>query len=392
MGQIRVSQYCYVLVPTSSISYCTRIPGRPTLTPITCPCSLYIFSTAKATFQSLYRSGYTPGLVELIATHAHHFAARIWILDNSGSMAIGDGYRIVETSDQRTEGQTVTRWQELTQMVIQQAELASSLKLFTEFRFLNDPGPSAGAQTFVVGYGERVQQEVIHVRNLMLKSKPTGASPIQIPLRIVAERIRQIRHQLAITRRRVSLVIVTDGVPTDEDGSETNHMAEDDFMDALRSLEGLPVWVVVRLCTSEKRVVDYWNNIDIDAGFGLQLEVLDDHLSEAKEVARHNRWLNYALPLHRCREMGCQMRIVDLIDERKLTPHEMREFCLVLLGTKPESLPDPNKSLRTFSKALEAELKNHRLQWDPVKKKMKPWIDIKALNQIYGKGLFRRLS
>mmetsp|Transcript_4032 Transcript_4032/g.7754 ORF Transcript_4032/g.7754 Transcript_4032/m.7754 type:complete len:369 (+) Transcript_4032:186-1292(+) len=342
-----------------------------------------------ATYQSLYRSGYTPGLVELLATHTQHFAARIWILDNSGSMAIGDGYRIVETSDQRTEGQTVTRWEELTQMVIQQAELAASLKLFTEFRFLNHSGPLAGEQTFTVGHGKRVQQEIIHARNLMLKSKPTGTSPIQFPLRIVAERIREMRNELEVSGRRVALVIVTDGVPTDEDGSETNPEAKDDFMDALRRLEGLPVWVVVRLCTSEKRVVDYWNNLDVDAGFDLQLEVLDDHLSEAKEVTRHNRWLNYALPLHRCREMGCQNRIVDLIDERKLTPQEMRELCLVILGAKPESLPDPTISLRAFSKALETELKNHRLQWDPIKKKMKPWIDIKALNQMYGKGLLR---
>ena len=345
-----------------------------------------------ATLQSLYRSGYTPGLVELLATHTQYFDARIWILDNSGSMAIGDGYRIVETSDQRTEGQTVTRWEELTQMVIQQAELAASLKLFTEFRFLNDPGPLVGEQTFAVGHGKQVQQEIIYARNLMLKSKPTGTTPIQIPLRIVAERIRQIRKQLEVAERRVLLVIVTDGVPTDEDGSESNPVAEDDFMDALRGLSGLPVWVVVRLCTSEKRVVDYWNNLDVDAGFDLQLEVLDDHLSEAKEVTRQNKWLNYALPLHRCREMGCQNRIVDLIDERKLTPHEMREFCLILLGTKPESLPDPTVSFRAFSKALEAELRNHRLQWDPIKKKMKPWIDIKALNQMYGKGLLRRFG
>ena len=304
-------------------------------------------------------------------------------------MAIGDGYRIVETSDQRIEGQRVTRWEELTQMVIQQVEIAASLKLFTEFRFLNDPGSSVGSQTFAVGTGGRVQQEIINARNLMLKSKPTGSSPIQVPLRIVAERIRQIRKQLVLSGRRVTVVIVTDGVPTDEDGSDSNPAAEDDFMDALRGLEGLPVWVVVRLCTSEKRVVDYWNNLDVR--LDLALEVLDDHQSEAKEVTRHNKWINYALPLHRCREMGCQNRIVDLIDERKLTPHEMREFCLVLLGAKPGNLPDPGISFRAFSKALEAELKNHRLQWDPIKKKMKPWIDLKGLNQAYGKGLLRHI-
>lgn len=344
-----------------------------------------------ATLHNLLRAGYTPGLVTLLTSHADHFAARMWILDNSGSMAIGDGFRIVETADHRTEGQTVTRWEELTQMVADHAEVAASLQLFTEFRFLNDPGPNVGSQTFAVGTGKaNMQQEMMQVRSLMLRAKPLGASSIQTPLKMVAQRIRQMRNRLILSNRRVSIVIVTDGVPTDEDGTERSDVAEQDFLATLRSLEGLPCWVVVRLCTNEKSVVDYWNKLDelVD----LQLEVLDDHLNEAKEVARHNKWINYGLPLHRCREMGIYDRVVDLIDERPLTPKEVREFCLILLGTKPENLPDPTVSWKAFSKALEADLKNYRAQWDPIRKKMRPWIDIRALDKAYakGKGLFRR--
>ena len=43
------------------------------------------------------------------------------------------------------------------------------------------------------------------------------------------------------------------------------------------------------------------------------LEVLDDFLAEAKEVNRYNRWLNYALPMHRCRELGYHDRLFDLL-------------------------------------------------------------------------------
>ena len=305
-------------------------------------------------------------------------------------MAIGDGYRIVQTANQCTEGQRVTRWEELSQMVIQQAEVASTLHLFTEFHFLNDPGPSIGSQTFAVGRGKPVQQEISQVRNLMLRAKPVGASPLQAPLTVVADKIRKSRNQLLLSKRRVSVVIVTDGVPTDKDGTENGSTAEDEFLTALRAFEDLPCWIVVRLCTSEKRIVDYWNNLD--ARCDLQLEVLDDHLSEAKEIARYNKWINYALPLHRVREMGCSDRVVDLIDERKLTITEVRDFCLVVLGTKPENLPDPTISWKDFSKALEVELLNYREQWDPIRKKLRPWIDIKALNQTYGAGFLRRLK
>ena len=346
---------------------------------------------ATATLQNLYRSGYTPGLVNLLTSHRENFAARIWILDNSGSMAIGDGYRIVQTSNQRTEGQRVTRWEELTQMVVEQAEVASSLNLFTEFHFLNDPGPAIGSQTFAVGRGKyQVPQEVSQVRNLMLKAKPVGVSPLQTPLQVIAQKIRKNRNQLMLTNRRVTVVIVTDGVPTDEDGTESDATANEEFLSALRCLEDLPVWVVVRLCTSEQKVVDFWNNLD--AQVNLQLEVLDDHLSEAKEVARYNKWINYALPLHRVREMGCSDRVVDLVDERKLTMQEVRQFCLVVLGAKPENLPDPTVSWNAFVKGLQAELLNFADQWDPIRRKMRPWVDIKALNQMYGKRFLGRLK
>ena len=86
--------------------------------------------------------------------------------------------------------------------------------------------------------------------------------------------------------------------------------------------------------------------------------------------------------------MGCNQRVLDLIDERKLTPTELREFCTVLLGDKAGHLPDPNVSWKAFSTALEKELKDYRLQWDPLKKKMKPWIDIREMNKAYGKHGF----
>ena len=52
----------------------------------------------------------------------------------------------------------------------------------------------------------------------------------------------------------------------------------------MRPLDQLPVWVVIRLCTNEDNMVNYWNNID--SAIELNMDVIDDPLGEAKEIHR----------------------------------------------------------------------------------------------------------
>jgi hypothetical protein len=52
----------------------------------------------------------------------------------------------------------------------------------------------------------------------------------------------------------------------------------------MRPLQQLPVWVVIRLCTNEDRMVAYWNNID--SVIELNMDVIDDPQGEAEEIHR----------------------------------------------------------------------------------------------------------
>ena len=123
----------------------------------------------------------------------------------------------------------------------------------------------------------------------------------------------------------------------------------------------------------------------MDEDLELSLEVLDDYTKEAAEVYDKNPWLNYALPLHRCREMGFYNRVFDLLDERMLTTGELLIFMTLLFGEgKLEGIANPNKDWKGFSKFLTGLVESESKQYNPIKKKMSRWIDMKELNRIYG--------
>jgi hypothetical protein len=155
-------------------------------------------------------------------------------------------------------------------------------------------------------------------------------------------------------------------------------------------LEGLPVWVVIRLSTDDDDVVNFYN--DMDNQLELSLDLLDDFAAEAREVTGHNPWLNYALPLHRLREMGYHERIFDMLDERPLTKSEIRDFCSLLFGPNFDGVPDPSLDWNRFLADIERLLQQEAEQYNPVKMKVDSWISTKTMNRIHGSrkkwGLF----
>jgi hypothetical protein len=162
----------------------------------------------------------------------------------------------------------------------------------------------------------------------------------------------------------------------------TNDAVKRDFVNALRSLEGLPVWIVIRLCTDDDAIVEFWN--ELDSQLELSLEVLDDFCSEAQEIHKHNRWLNYALPLHRIREMGFHSRVFDLLDERSLAKDELRDFFRTLFDA--DGIPDPETDWDAFTKRIADVASAEKPQWNPISKRVEPWVNVKQLKAAYGSG------
>jgi hypothetical protein len=139
----------------------------------------------------------------------------------------------------------------------------------------------------------------------MTKIKPGGVTPLTEHIYEIQEQVSAMAEDLREGGKQVAIILATDGLPTNKQGYGGKEVMNE-FVSALRSLEGLPVWLVIRLCTDEDDVCEFYNSLD--AQLELSLEVLDDFMGEASEVYRMNPWLCYGLPIHRCRELVSSMQ------------------------------------------------------------------------------------
>lgn len=302
-------------------------------------------------------------------------------------MAMHDGRQIL-TSDTTssssaaagTGGSTpCTRWAEVQETVNCHAMLAASISAPTDFRLLNPPS-EGGPQSFRVGYGRHIMKDCKRVQSGLRRNVPMGQTPLAESLTLIRNEIIAMLPQLQADNRRVAIVIATDGCNHSKDniGSSIQEVERNqELLGALKALQGLPVTVVLRLCTDYGPLIGFYTVLDeclSEMRFGVDIDVIDDHVAEAEEVHRHNPWLNYALVLHRIREMGQEDVLFDLLDERPFSRLEIREFCTLLFGVQ-EWPADWKEFLRAVQVIQELE-KPHI---NPRSQQVEPWIDVGRL-------------
>ena len=211
----------------------------------------------------------------------------------------------------------------------------------------------------------------------MLRNEPSGRTPLSASIKEVRDDIVAMAPQLEAEGSKACLVIATDGANYNAQNIGL-HVDEEErnkeILEALALLRGLPVLVIIRLCTDYQPVVDFYNSLHKDA-LEIHIDVLDDHIAEAEEVATHNPWLNYALVLHRTREMGQDNQLFHLLDERPFEKDEIRQFCVLLFGDRDLLVGD----WKTFSRKVNHLQAKEKLQWNPITKNLGRWIDLEKL-------------
>ena len=194
---------------------------------------------------------------------------------------------------------------------------------------------------------------------------------------IVAD-IQSKEQILRRNRQKAVVLVATDGLSSDGD-----------LVRALKPLERLPVWLVVKLCTDEDSVVESYNALD--GALEVEMDVLDDFKSEAAEIhAAKNNWLNYGLPLHRLRESGMvSCKAYDKMDEVQLASAEMLDLVAGLLGGDRRDWPDPSTDFHEFFGRLQALNRAAEPVEDPLQGLTRHmWVHERRLKQAYsGKGL-----
>ena len=338
----------------------------------------------------LCRQGYPLGLAQELKLSQRAYPVRFWVIDNSESMGEADGHNARGLM-------SCSRFSELQGAVKYHARLAGILRATTIFRMVNDPSTSdlCIPQEFSVAdltTRTTIEDDVRNASAILRQCEPMGDTPLTQQMQIVLNRIRQIAPDLQKEGHKAVVVVATDGMPTDKNG-KTTWAARRAFVQTLRAMKKLPVWIVLRLCTDDSQIVKFYNGLD--SIYNLPLEVIDDFIGEAKEIQKANPWLTYSQPLHRCREMGYHHRVFDLLDERLLSMDELYEFVNLLFGREAmHQAPHPKDDWSGFTRVLHEVVRAEGMALNPITRSEMHWIDMEELEKCYTKRsgfrLFRR--
>jgi hypothetical protein len=219
-----------------------------------------------------------------------------------------------------------SRWEELLQAMNFQLDLAFAGKINCEFRLLNNPDSQSSAlnRPIRIGFNNSPTDNdsaYARLKEHLFENFPYGKTPLIQHLYEIVDIIKIYRNQLVENRQKAMILIATDG-----------EVSDDEFDRILSQCKDLPITLIIRLCTNEVKIVNYWNEIERKEEFSFieMVDTIDDYYNESVQVMAKNPWLNYNMILHRMREFGCVMKEFDKLDEELLSGEEMLKLCSLM--------------------------------------------------------------
>ena len=213
--------------------------------------------------------------------------SRLWILDNSYSMRAKDAHLIGGSMDHLLNVDSVSRWKELGECVAFHAKMAADVWCPTKFWLLNKPesryDDDGAKQKFCVCWStpSDIPNEMAVVKQSMKGATPTmGYAPMSYHIQKLKRAIDKLSPRLVSEGKHTTIVICTQGIPTDVEGNTGKHVLKE-YKETLASFGKMPVKVIFRLCTDDVKVLDMYNNFDniLDG-----IDCIDDYWGEVRDV------------------------------------------------------------------------------------------------------------
>lgn len=249
------------------------------------------------------KNGFHQPMINFIEDDLSKGDLRFYIGDTSGSMSQNDGNVRYGGKTQRS-----TRFEEMKQSLYRSYEICSRVGIKSYFISLNSVKP-----LFITCDEKSNDLTTIDEHFERLFCIPNGKTPLFSKLIFVVTKLRELDQSNGKHRK---LVIFTDGESTDCTISDLELI--------LKEITEYNCSITIRLCTNEKRVISYWDEIDKENDFSL--DIIDDYYSEKRAVNKMNNDLKYKYPLHALREFGVNQKKFDRIDEQKLTKVEIKSI------------------------------------------------------------------
>ena len=180
------------------------------------------------------------GFAQLVRETRKQVAFRFVVVDNSRSMLKHDGHRIVYDRYSMPFVEECSRYDEVAESTRVIATLAEAASLPTEVRLLNKTDP------VIVGVGRGNSSNLSRVMT-QLNQEPSGTTPMCRQLHDIIASLHSMERDLRSTNKIALLIIMTDCESTDGN-----------IVDVLKPLEGMPLQIIIRMCTDERAVTEYW--------------------------------------------------------------------------------------------------------------------------------------
>jgi len=249
----------------------------------------------------LRQNHWPQNLINTFVSNINSTSKIYFIYDDSGSMSGSDG-KIFK--DEREVN--CSRWEELLQAFNFNSMISILGSIETNVKFLN-----AGSYQFGNSY-------VTETDSFLRKFQEMngGYTPLAKTLREIINDLKDYRTY-SLNTEKAQVTIYTDGEPSDCNNEEFKALLKDLIINQNAN-------VTIRLLTDEENVLNYWNSIESDVE--LNLDIIDNFLSECKEVENINPKICYPYQIHQLREFGIALSLFDHLDERILNNSQLKQY------------------------------------------------------------------